>query len=70
MGVPNGTASEIVDKLNQQINAALADPKITTRLVDIASTPLVGPPAEFGKLIAEETGKWARVIKLAGIKAE
>jgi tripartite-type tricarboxylate transporter receptor subunit TctC len=67
---PKGTPAEIVEKLNKEINAGLADPKIKTRLADLGGIPLVGSPADFGKLIADETEKWAKVVKFAGIKAE
>ncbi len=70
VGAPRGTPSEIVDTLNKQVNAALADPKIKARLVDLGGLMLSGSPADFGKLIAEETEKWAKVVKFAGIKAE
>jgi tripartite-type tricarboxylate transporter receptor subunit TctC len=64
------TSREIVDKLNSEINAALADSKIKTRLADLGSTPSPGSPAEFGKFIADETEKWAKVIRAANIKPE
>jgi tripartite-type tricarboxylate transporter receptor subunit TctC len=70
LGAPQGTSSEIVDTLNREINAALADPKIKARLADTGGIPMAGPPAEFGKLIADETEKWAKVIRAANIKAE
>jgi tripartite-type tricarboxylate transporter receptor subunit TctC len=67
---PNATPAEIVDKLNKEINAALADHKIKARLADLGSVPLALSPADFGKLIAEETEKWSRVIRAANIKPE
>ena len=70
IGAPRNTPAEIVDKLNKEINAGLADPKIKARLADLGGAMLVGSPADFGKLIAEETEKWAKVIKSAGIKPE
>jgi tripartite-type tricarboxylate transporter receptor subunit TctC len=70
IGAPKNTSSEIVDKLNKEVNAGLADPKIKARLVDLGGTTLSGSPAEFGKLIADEIEKWAKVIKFAGIKPE
>jgi len=70
VGAPKNTPAEIVDKLNKEINAVLADPKSKTRLADLGGTPLVGSPADFGKLIAEEIEKWGKVIKFAGIKAD
>jgi tripartite-type tricarboxylate transporter receptor subunit TctC len=69
-GAPRDTPAQIVAKLNQEIGAALADPKIIARLADLGSTPAAGSPADFGRLITEETEKWAKVIKFAGIKAE
>jgi tripartite-type tricarboxylate transporter receptor subunit TctC len=70
IGAPKNTPAEIVDRLNNEINAALADPKIKSRLSDLGGTTLPGSPADFGKLIAEEIEKWAKVLKFAGIKAE
>ena len=69
LGAPSSTPAEIIDTLNVEINAGLANPKLKARLVDLGGVPLVGTPAEFGGLIAEETEKWAEVIKFAGIKA-
>jgi tripartite-type tricarboxylate transporter receptor subunit TctC len=70
LGAPKATPPEIVDKLNKEINASLADPKLKARLADLGGTVLAGSPADFAKLIAEETEKWAKVIKSAGIKPE
>jgi tripartite-type tricarboxylate transporter receptor subunit TctC len=70
MCAPNATPAEIVEKLNKEINAALADHKIKARLADLGSVPLALSPADFGKLIAEETEKWAKVIRAANIKPE
>jgi tripartite-type tricarboxylate transporter receptor subunit TctC len=70
VGVPSGTPAEIVNKLNKEINAGLADPKIRARIADIGGTVLAGSAAEVGKLIAEETEKWAKVIRAANIKPE
>jgi tripartite-type tricarboxylate transporter receptor subunit TctC len=70
IGAPKATPAEIVEKLNKEINAALADPKIKARLADLGGAPLVGSPVEFGKFIADETEKWAKVIRAAGIKAD
>jgi tripartite-type tricarboxylate transporter receptor subunit TctC len=67
---PRNTPAEIVDKLNNEINAVLADPRMQARLADLGGTVLAGSPADFGKLIADETEKWAKVIKFAGIKPE
>jgi len=70
VGAPKGTPAEVIDKLNQEINAALADPNMKARLADLGGTALAGSPADFGKLIADKTEKWAKVIKSLGIKAE
>ena len=70
IGAPHGTPAEIVDALNRLINAALADTKFIGRLADLGATPLARSPAQFRKLIADETEKWAKVIKFAGIKPE
>jgi tripartite-type tricarboxylate transporter receptor subunit TctC len=68
IGAPRNTSPEIVDKLNREINAALADPKIRTRLADLGGTVLPGSAADFGKLVADETEKWAKVVKFSGAK--
>ena len=70
LGAPKDTPAAIVDKLNKEINAALADPKIKDRLSDLGGMILGGSPADFGKLIADDTEKWGKVIKFAGIKPE
>jgi tripartite-type tricarboxylate transporter receptor subunit TctC len=70
IGAPKGTPAEIVDKLNKEINAGLADPALKTRLADLGSSPFAGSPDDFGKLVAGETEKWAKVIKSANIKPE
>jgi tripartite-type tricarboxylate transporter receptor subunit TctC len=70
LGAPKNTLAEIVAKLNEEINAGLADPKLRARLADLGGTVLPGSPAEFGKLIADETEKWGKVVKFTGIKAE
>jgi tripartite-type tricarboxylate transporter receptor subunit TctC len=70
IGAPKNTPGEIVDKLNKEINAALANPGMKARLADIGGEVLAGSPGEFGKLIADETEKWGRVVKFAGIKAD
>jgi len=67
---PRSTPADIIDKLNREINAGLADPKIKTRLVELGGTVLAGSPADFGKLIAEDTEKWGKVVKFAGIKPQ
>jgi len=70
VGAPKGTPADIIDKLNKEINAGLADPKIKTRLADLGGTVLSGSPADFGKLIVDETEKWAKVIRAANIKLQ
>ena len=70
LGAPRGTPTEIVEKLNKEIDAALADPKLRARLAGLGGTLLALPAADFGKLIADETEKWAKVIRAANIKAE
>jgi tripartite-type tricarboxylate transporter receptor subunit TctC len=67
---PKGTPAEIVDKLDKEVNAALADPMIKARIADLGATALPGSPADFGKLIAEETEKWSKVIGTAHIKPD
>jgi tripartite-type tricarboxylate transporter receptor subunit TctC len=67
---PRGTAPEIIGKLNIEINAGLADPKLKARLADLGGIPLPGSPAEFGKLIADETEKWGKVVRAAHMKPE
>ena len=70
IGAPKNTPAEIVDKLNREINAALTDPRMKSRFADIGGEALAGSPADFGKLIADETEKWTKVVKFAGIKPE
>jgi len=70
VGAPRGTPADIVDKLNEEINAALADPQMKARLAELGGTVLAGTPADFEKLIADETEKWARVIRAANIKPD
>jgi tripartite-type tricarboxylate transporter receptor subunit TctC len=70
IGAPKGTPAEIVETLNKETNAALADPMIKARLADFGGRALVGSPADFGRLIVEETEKWAKVVKFANIKVE
>jgi tripartite-type tricarboxylate transporter receptor subunit TctC len=70
IAAPKDTPSDIVGKLNRETNAGLADPKIAMRLADMGAMPLSGSPADYGKLIADETAKWGKVIRDAGIKAE
>jgi tripartite-type tricarboxylate transporter receptor subunit TctC len=70
IGAPKSTPTEIVDRLNKEINAALADPRIKARLADLGSTPLVNSTGDFAKLIVDDTEKWGKVIRAANIKPE
>jgi tripartite-type tricarboxylate transporter receptor subunit TctC len=70
IGAPRNTPAEVVEALNKAVNAGLADPRLKVRLADLGSVPLPGPPATFGKLIADETEKWGKVIRFAGIKPQ
>ena len=70
VGAPKATPAAIIDKLNKEISAGLADPNMKARFADLGGTVLAGSPADFGKLIADETEKWAKVVKFAGIKAD
>ena len=70
VGAPRNTPTEIVNKLNTEINACLADPSLKARLVDLGGITLAGSPADFARLIVEETAKWAKVVKFSGVKAE
>ena len=70
VGAPKATPIAIIDRLNREINAALEDPKLNTRLVELGGTLLPGSPADFGKLVADDTEKWAKVIRAVNIKAE
>jgi tripartite-type tricarboxylate transporter receptor subunit TctC len=70
VGAPARTPVEIIDRLNKEINAGLADPKIKARFADLGATVIPGSPADFGKLIAEETEKWGKVVRFTGIKAD
>lgn len=70
VGAPKGTPTAVVDKLNNEINAGLADPKMKARLAELGGITLAGSPADFGKLIADETEKLGKVIGSANIKAE
>ena len=70
VGVPKGTPDDIVDKLNKEINAILAEPKAKARLADLGASPLAGSAADFGKLVADETEKWGKVVKFSGAKPD
>ena len=70
IGAPKGTRAEIVDKLNKEINAILADPKVKARFAELSASVLGGSPAAFGTYVADETEKWAKVVKFAGAKPD
>ena len=70
IGAPRNTPAEIIEKLNKEVNAALDDPRMRSRLIELGSTPFGGSPADFGRLIADETEKWGKVVKFAGIKPQ
>ena len=70
IGAPKNTPADIIGTLNKEINAGLTDPKMKARFADLGSSPFVDLPAAFGKFIADETEKWAKVVKFAGIKAD
>jgi len=70
LGAPKNTPTEIIDRLNREIKAALADPQMKSRIAQLGGIPLLGSPAQFGKLIVVETEKWAKVVKFSGAKAE
>jgi tripartite-type tricarboxylate transporter receptor subunit TctC len=70
VGVPKGTPEPIIERLNRELNAGLADPTVRARLADVATTPMVLSPAEFGAYVAAETEKWGRVVQVAGVKPE
>jgi tripartite-type tricarboxylate transporter receptor subunit TctC len=70
VGAPKRTPTAIIEKLNREINAAVADLKLKARLADLGAEPMSMTPAEFAKFIADETDKWGKVVKLAGLKAD
>jgi tripartite-type tricarboxylate transporter receptor subunit TctC len=70
VGAPRSTPVEIIDRLNNEINAILAEPKVKTRVAEMGATEVAGSPADFGKLIAEETEKWGKVVKFSGAKSD
>ena len=70
IGAPRNTPAEIIDKLNREINAAFADPRMMARFADLGGTALPGPPADFAKLVADETTKWAKVVKFANLRPD
>jgi tripartite-type tricarboxylate transporter receptor subunit TctC len=69
-GAPKGTPPEIIERLNREINTALANPAVKTRMAELGSSIFMSSPAEFGKLIADDTEKWASVVTHAGLKAD
>ena len=70
IGAPKSTPAEVIERLNRETNAVLADPKIKARLAELGASVLSGSPADFGKLIADETAKWAKVVKISGAKPD
>jgi tripartite-type tricarboxylate transporter receptor subunit TctC len=70
LGAPKDTPAEVIGRLNAEVNAALADAKFRARIGDIGGIVRAGSPADFGRIVAEETEKWAKVVKFAGAKAE
>jgi tripartite-type tricarboxylate transporter receptor subunit TctC len=70
MGAPRNTATEVVNKLNKEINAGLTDPAIKARIAELGSVPMPMTPVDFAKFIAEETEKWGKVVKFSGAKAD
>jgi tripartite-type tricarboxylate transporter receptor subunit TctC len=70
IGAPKGTPADIIEKLNKAVNAALADPKMKARLADLGGIPMGGTPAEFGKVMADETAKWEKAVKFSGASIE
>jgi tripartite-type tricarboxylate transporter receptor subunit TctC len=70
VGAPKDTPADIVDRLNKEINAGLVDPKLRARIVELGAVPMPMTPVEFEKFIADETEKWAKVVKFAGVRAE
>jgi len=70
IGAPKATPAEIIEKLNKEINASLADPKLIPRLIELGAKPMPMSSGDFGRLIADETEKWGKVSKFAGIKAD
>jgi tripartite-type tricarboxylate transporter receptor subunit TctC len=70
IGAPKNTPADVIERLNRETNAVLADPKMKARLAELGASVLSGSPADFGKLIVEETAKWAKVVKLSGAKPD
>ena len=70
MGAPKKTPPEVIEKLNKEVNAVLAEPEIRKRLIELGGEPLIGTPEAFGAMIAAETEKWEKVVKFSGAKVE
>jgi tripartite-type tricarboxylate transporter receptor subunit TctC len=70
LGAPKNTPADIIETLNKEVNAGLADPKIKARLAELGATALPNPPADFGKLIADENEKWGKVVRFVGVKRD
>jgi len=70
MAAPKNTPVAIIDKLNREINAALTNPAMRAKFIEIGGEPLAGSPSDFGRFIAEETDKWSKVVKFTGLKPE
>ena len=70
VGAPRGTPAGVVERLNREINAGLADPGMGARFADLGATPMPGTAADLGRLIADETEKWGRVVRAAGVKVD
>jgi tripartite-type tricarboxylate transporter receptor subunit TctC len=68
--MPANTSREIVEKLNREVNAGLADPKLKARLADLGGTIAAGSPSDFGKFVADETERWGKVVKFSGAKPD
>jgi tripartite-type tricarboxylate transporter receptor subunit TctC len=69
-GAPKGTPAEIVERLNKEVNAVLAEPAINAKLLELGSTPRPGSAADFGKLVSDDIDKWGKVVRFAGLKAD
>jgi tripartite-type tricarboxylate transporter receptor subunit TctC len=70
IGMPKGTPRDVIDKLNAEVNRALSDPKMLSRLAELGGKPIKGTPEDFGKVIAAETAKWEKVVISSGAKVE
>ena len=70
VAIPRKTPAEIIDKLNREINAGLADPKMKARIAELGATVIPSSPGEFGRFVSEEIEKWGKVVKFAGIRPE